>query len=98
MGQTVGGFCWFLGSDGASCTATCTGAGLSYDPATDSYAWSSGTNGSCAAVLDALLGPDMPPADTTAGSGLGCASKGGTRLRVTDPPTDALSAASLLLG
>lgn len=53
-GAEVGGACWFLGVQGDNCTDTCGPLGLVYDPATATYAGSSGTNGNCEDVLDAL--------------------------------------------
>lgn len=51
---TTGGFCWFLGVEGADCNATCAAHGRGYDGATDSYAGSSGNDANCQAVLGAL--------------------------------------------
>jgi len=51
---TTGGFCWFLGVEGADCNATCAAHGRGYDGATDSYAGSSGSDANCQAVLGAL--------------------------------------------
>jgi hypothetical protein len=48
----VGGSCWYLGQDGASCTDACASLGLVVDPATSAFAAASAAN--CNAVLDAL--------------------------------------------
>jgi hypothetical protein len=54
-GQLVGGFCWYLGAEGASCDTTCAGVGLTCDPvATNSYAGAEGTDANCTAVVTAL--------------------------------------------
>lgn len=53
-GASVGGHCWYHGGVGASCTTTCGNVGLSYDPATESYAGSAGTNAQCQAIMGAF--------------------------------------------
>lgn len=54
-GRVIGGFCWVLGDEGASCDATCDAAGLVYDAATRTYAGSDEPFGSnCNAILDAF--------------------------------------------
>jgi hypothetical protein len=53
-GESVGGSCWYLGTLGASCDATCAGIGMTCSLATVSYAGSSGTDAQCSVVLSAL--------------------------------------------
>jgi len=54
-GTEVGGYCWFAGAIGDSCTTTCSSQGLSVDmDGTRDYAGSGGTLAQCDAVLQAL--------------------------------------------
>lgn len=53
-GVIVGGYRWFLGDNGESCTAACAATGRVYDLATRDYAGSAGTDAHCQAVLSAL--------------------------------------------
>lgn len=80
---TTGGFCWFLGADGANCTQTCTSNFRTYDSATDTYAGASGTDVNCQNVMFAL-----DPLSVFFGSGpflgLGCAEAGGTHETTRD--------------
>ncbi len=55
-GQSVGGYCWYLGAVAASCTTTCSTRG-GYNAGTQSYAGNTGSNANCAAVLTALSRP-----------------------------------------
>lgn len=69
-GKIVGGFCWIAGAAGASCDVACAAKGLAYDPATLTYAGSSGTDANCAAVMTAFgYGPYL--GSTSCGS-VGC--------------------------
>jgi hypothetical protein len=70
-GTAVGGACWFLSAPGASCTATCTAEGLTYDEATRTYAGSDGTDAGCGAVSAAVHGVAFD-ASTPVGTGSGC--------------------------
>lgn len=70
-GAMVGGYSWFLGTDGASCDATCAAQGLIYDPATATYAGSGGTDANCQAVMTALGHPG-PVMATSLSIGFGC--------------------------
>lgn len=57
-GVEVGGYCWYYGVAGQSCSLVCTQAGLACDEtATRNYAGSGGTDANCAAVLEALGAP-----------------------------------------
>jgi hypothetical protein len=77
-GVTVGGYCWYYGSNGQSCDTVCATHGL-YNAATDTYAGSGGTSGNCLAVLNAL---GAPGSTINVGIGsMGCAVLSGTRLR-----------------
>ena len=87
---TTGGFCWFLGMPDASCDAVCALAGRAYDAATESYAGSGGTDGNCAAVLDALGVPAGPlQTSSTCFDGVGCLhTLAEGRARCSAPPTN----------
>jgi hypothetical protein len=94
-GATIAGLCWLLGADGASCASTCDVHGLAVDPATTTYAGSSGTDGQCDAVLTAI-GAGAPGVTATASSfGLGCAVTGSVRFRDTTPTVDAAGIVSI---
>jgi hypothetical protein len=75
-GKIVGGYCWWKGPDGLSCANTCAAIGMTYDPATMTYAGSGGSDANCAAVATAWFGwyPPAPPITVLgAGStGVGC--------------------------
>jgi len=68
---TVGGYEWFLGAIGASCDSACTAEGLVYDPATETFAGSGGSDANCSAVLGALGHPG-PTFGFNAEAGVGC--------------------------
>ncbi len=53
-GASVGGYCWYAGALGQSCTTVCSGLSLVYNAATLSYAGSSGSDANCLSVLNAL--------------------------------------------
>jgi hypothetical protein len=94
---TTGGFCWFLGLSDASCDAACALAARTYDPATETYAGSGGSDANCTAVLDGLGVPAGPLLTTAACfDGVGCfhAAPLG-RVRCTAPPTNAISSGNL---
>lgn len=99
---TTGGYCWFLGADGASCDDVCAAVGLTYDSATLTYAGSDGVNhqaniANCAAVLDDLGTPTNPVAPfPTCGTGLGCFAQlsGFPRVLCGTPPTISSAAQS----
>jgi hypothetical protein len=91
-GPLVLGRCWFLGEEGATCTATCAANGSIYDSATQFVAGSQGSNAACQAVLDAIGAPgsglDFP--SHAAANGLGCmVDAGNARARVSTPTTSA---------
>jgi len=92
-GESVGGFCWYLGEFGASCDATCAGLGKTCSAGTVTYAGTGGTSAQCDAVLSALI-PDLAfVGDQTCGTGgIGCAilfiELGKPGLRCSDTPTD----------
>lgn len=75
-GKIVGGYCWWKGPDGLSCANTCASIGMTYDPATATYAGSGGSDANCAAVATAWYNwyPPAPPITVLgAGStGVGC--------------------------
>lgn len=79
-GTEVGGFCWYLGTDGQSCTTVCTGKG-GYNVATNTYAGGGGSIGNCEAVLAALSAPGSSPASTSCSftDNLGCELRSGTQ-------------------
>ena len=90
VGAMVGGSCWIYGAGGLSCTTVCSGAGLSYDTATLTYAGTDGTLANCDAVLDALGVPGAGATYIISIYGLGCGYYSGAR-RVAQQATDAAS-------
>jgi hypothetical protein len=71
-GQLVGPFCWFLGADGASCDATCTGMGKICSAGTITYAGTGGTSAHCQSVLAVLSPLTGWAGDFVTPVGLGC--------------------------
>ena len=53
-GVSVGGYCWYLGAAGQSCTQVCSSRGGVNIAGTRNYAGSGGTNAQCLSVLNAL--------------------------------------------
>ena len=91
-GAYIGGSCWYYsGTANESCTTMCTNLGLAYDAATLNYAGSSGTNGQCQAVLDAVGAPlTGAPSNLGCGAGVGCqVTTDPFRERCTSPATTA---------
>lgn len=74
-GASVGGYCWYLGSSGQSCTAVCAAHG-GYHSATRSYAGSDGTDARCTAVLNALGYDGSPVTRGWTSYGVGCGYSG----------------------
>ncbi len=74
-GTSVGGYCWYAGAIGASCTTTCASHG-GYNAATLSYAGSGGTDANCTSV-EAALGWGIRFSGDISLSGLGCFSWSG---------------------
>jgi hypothetical protein len=64
-GARVGGFCWYLGDQFASCDSTCGAMGMTCDPATVTYAGSGGTTANCQAVVDAVNGAGLTVYDSS---------------------------------
>jgi hypothetical protein len=73
-GAEAGGYCWFLGGQGQSCTEVCADMGGTCDDegATRSYAGSGGTLQNCEGVLTAVGA--QPSSMYTSGGNLGCAA------------------------
>src|SRR5262245_9938139 len=76
-GAMFGGACWLVGAVGASCSATCEAGGLSYDPATATFAGSGGSDANCLALVSAVFNWMSPPAppltlQPVGASGFGC--------------------------
>ncbi len=98
----VGGNCWYFGANNQSCDTVCSTHG-GYNSATESFAGSGGSDGSCVAVLDALgqSQPGCTGAENRTGLAVGCGmdfetsnscpSGGSTRnyVRYTSPATTA---------
>ena len=55
-GTWVGGYCWYFGAEGESCTEVCASHD-GYHKATRTYAGSDGTDSNCYTVLSALGAP-----------------------------------------
>ncbi len=71
-GASVGGYCWYLAANLASCDTACATHG-GYDSATASYAGSSGSDANCSAVLTALAAAGGPSTTgTSCAAGYGC--------------------------
>lgn len=85
----TGGFCWFLADYGSSCNALCPAAGLTYDPATATFAGDTGSNANCLSVLTDLGVAAGTVSDETCSSGAGCIARPGlaTPARCTSPAT-----------
>jgi hypothetical protein len=75
-GKIVGGYCWWKGPDGLSCANTCAAIGMTYDPATATYAGSGGSDANCMAVAAAIYNwyPPAPPitVEGIGSTGVGC--------------------------
>jgi hypothetical protein len=69
-GDLVGGYCWYLGGSGDSCTTVCSSHG-GYNAATASYAGSSGSNANCQAVA-AAVSPGTWLGECSSPDGSGC--------------------------
>jgi hypothetical protein len=97
-GMLVGGSCWYLGDAGMSCTSTCAIQGLAYDPATETYAGSSGTDDQCVAILHALTpyAISLISEVTACGVGLGCHLTEYGAVRCPAPTTTADAAGQTL--
>lgn len=77
-GKPVGGSCWYLGVDAASCDATCANIFEDCDLATISYTGSGGTSSNCSTVLTALGVTDPYAGDSSCGNpALGCIDETG---------------------
>jgi hypothetical protein len=86
-GLSMGGFCWYIGLLGQSCTTVCTGRG-GYNTATSSYAGSSGTTANCQALKTAFVSDVGSWGGAIAcPAGLGCVIGSGTGYRCTSPAT-----------
>ena len=76
-GKSVGGYCWYLGALGASCTATCAAHGGVTD-GTISFAGSGGSIAQCNQVLSAIAPADPAPPTTDDGPlSVGCRTLSG---------------------
>jgi len=87
-GESIGGACWYLSAEGASCDTACSGRG-GYNSATRTYAGSDGSNANCEAVMNALLGVNgvaVTDGDFGVG-GLGCGENSNSRFREILTPT-----------
>lgn len=85
----TGGFCWFLGDYGQSCTHVCASAGRTYDTATATFAGDAGSDSNCLSVLNDLGVAAGSVSDETCFSGAGCIARPGsaTPARCTSPAT-----------
>lgn len=102
-GNVVGGFCWWLGANGESCTTVCSLHG-GYNSGTQTYAGSGGNNTQCGSVASALVAqgllnptPVAAAANIAGVGGLGCASdysSTATTYRITTSTTAAAAQGS----
>jgi hypothetical protein len=82
---TTGGYCWFLANTNQNCDDACADTGRVYDPATATYAGSSGTDANCTSVMN-----DMGVAGAAGpvpGTSCGCCGVLSGFVRFTDPTT-----------
>jgi len=92
-GALVGGACWYSGLSDASCDQVCAEVSRSYDPATESFAGSGGSDANCGIVAQAVWGLTTPyPVNpATCSTGVGCAWTASVLLpvvyRCANPPT-----------
>lgn len=95
-GAEVAGACWYLGAEDASCEDVC-GAHGGFDPATQTFAGSDGTDLQCSEVLESLGAPGGTVTPLSgSGIGVGCVVDHlGARYRVSDVPTTADATYSL---
>ncbi len=95
LGRRIGGACWYVGLPNASCDTTCSDLLLYYDPATETFAGSGGTDANCQLVIRALVGGAAIgfsfSGDCGVGYGYGCSAGNvsGTWIsgRCSSPPT-----------
>lgn len=75
-GEFVGGYCWYIGSQGASCDTTCSGHGGCNLTGTRNYVGSGGTRANCNAVTGTFAPGATNGSDNTQTSwgGIGCTS------------------------
>lgn len=70
---SVGGYSWYFGTAGQSCTTICGTYGLVFDNATETYAGQAGSLANCDAVLTALYAPGTGTVtDVSYADALGC--------------------------
>lgn len=91
-GTVLDGGCWIYGAEGASCTATCAAAAMTYDDRTRTYAGSAGKLSRCSNVLLALGADSVEfggaiETTTFGGLGLGCFKYHFSWYRDTDATT-----------
>jgi hypothetical protein len=92
-GTIVGGYCWYAGADGNSCTIACSAHG-GYNAATQSYAGSAtGSDTNCLAVLVALNLGAGAISDFAFG-GFGCFAGSNTSRFWSTNPADASTSAN----
>jgi hypothetical protein len=84
-GQSVGGYCWYMGAAGQTCDTVCSSHGACNLTGTRDYAGSGGTLANCQAVSTAL--GKGTASDTTAAITVGCTYLLGSVFRITSPAT-----------
>lgn len=70
-GTLVGGYCWYYGTSGGSCTTACSTHG-GYNSATQTYAGDLGSDANCNAVIIALGKGSANPGAVSSTQGVGC--------------------------
>jgi hypothetical protein len=93
-GSVVGGFCWYLGAAGQSCTTVCA-SHSGFNAGTLTFAGSSGTLANCQAVIISVSGPYSGAStgdNVCGGVKIGCnLAPGNNAVRCNFGPTDASS-------
>lgn len=87
-GSSVGGFCWYLGANDATCTTVCATHG-GYSSGTLTYTGSSGTFAHCQQVVLALTGWNIGSYVSDAMSGYGCSYSDGMSIWMASGATTA---------
>lgn len=97
-GAKVGGYCWYLGADGADCDSTCLNHG-GYNNATLTYAAVNNSQANCLAVLNAISAPgtSLLGGGNSTCTGTGCYYYGGASGRIHCTSPAATSSATLAL-
>jgi len=92
-GQSQGGYCWYKGAAGQSCTTVCSSHGGVVTAGIINYAGSSGTSPNCLAVVK-LFYPATTSVLAPTSQAVGCSYTAGYQSRYTSPATTAAASYS----